>query len=81
MLDLESSVSGSIPTRGIILSLDFLFSHSKPLMPILALLPMLCICENLDWHISLIFLKHRGVFFKLNFESKMLKYFFDLNSK
>ena len=29
MLDLESWASGSIPTRDNILSLDFLFSHSK----------------------------------------------------
>ena len=49
MLDLESWASGSIPTRGNILSLDFFcFPIVKPLMPILALLPMLCICENLD---------------------------------
>ena len=36
---------GSIPTRGNILSLDF-FHIVKPPMLILALLPMLCVCEN-----------------------------------
>ena len=35
---------GSIPTGGNILSLDF-FHVVKPLMPILALLPILSICE------------------------------------
>ena len=48
VLDLESEVmrgTGSIPTVGNILSLDF-FHIVKPPMPILALLPMLCICEN-----------------------------------
>ena len=47
-LDLESEVMtglGSIPTGGNILSLDF-FHLVKPPMPILALLPMLCVCEN-----------------------------------
>ena len=47
---LESEVMrglGSIPTGGKILSLDF-FDIVKPLMPILALLPMLCVCENPD---------------------------------
>ena len=53
VLDLESEVMrgpGSIPTwgRGSILSLDF-FYLVKPPMPILALLPMLCVCENPDW--------------------------------
>ena len=38
---------GSIPTRGNILSLDF-FHIVKPLMPILALLPILSICEKPD---------------------------------
>ena len=53
MLDLESWASGSISTRGNILSLDFFcFPVVKPLMAILALLPMLCICENLDWQYS-----------------------------
>ena len=51
VLDLESEVMrglGSIPTGRNILSLDF--SHIvKPLMPILALLPMLCVCENPYW--------------------------------
>ena len=36
---------GSIPTGGNILSLDF-FHVVKPLMPILALLPILSICEK-----------------------------------
>ena len=36
---------GSIPTGGNILSLNF-FRIVKPSMPILALLPMLCVCEN-----------------------------------
>ena len=36
---------GSIPTGGNILSLDF-FHIVKPLMPILALLPILSICER-----------------------------------
>ena len=42
VFDLESEVMrglGSIPTRGNILSLDF-FHKVKPLMPILALLPV-----------------------------------------
>ena len=47
MLDLESWASGSILTGGNILSLFFFCFHVvKPLMPILALLPMLCVCEN-----------------------------------
>ena len=48
VLDLESEVmrgTGPIPTVGNILSLDF-FHIVKPQIPILALLPMLCICEN-----------------------------------
>ena len=52
VLDLESEVMrgpGSIPTGGKILLLDFFCFHVvKPLMPILALLPMLCDCENPD---------------------------------
>ena len=44
MLDLESWASGSI----IFCHWIFLFSVVKRLMPILALLPMLSICENLD---------------------------------
>ena len=41
MLDLETYSSGSIPTRGNILLLDFFCFHVvKPLMPILALLPI-----------------------------------------
>ena len=41
---------GSILTRGNILSLDLFYFHIvKPLMPILALLPMLCLCENPKW--------------------------------
>ena len=50
VLDLESEVMrglGSIPTRGNILSLDF-FHIVKPLIPILALWPVLCVCENPD---------------------------------
>ena len=50
MLDLESEVMtgpGSIPTRGNILPLDF-FHVVKPLVPILALLPILSICEKPD---------------------------------
>ena len=50
VLDLESEVVrglGSIPTRGNILSLDF-FHIVKPPMPILAILPILCVCENPD---------------------------------
>ena len=39
---------GSIPTGGNILSLDF-FYIVKPLMPILALLPILFICEKPEW--------------------------------
>ena len=52
MLDLESEVVkglGSIPTGGNILLLDF-FHVVKPSMPILALLPMLCICENPEFY-------------------------------
>ena len=48
VLDLESEVMrglGSIPTRDNLLSLDF-FHVIKPLMPILALLPILSICEK-----------------------------------
>ena len=48
VLDLESEVMrgpGSIPTRGNILLLDFLYIV-KPLIPILALLSMLCVCET-----------------------------------
>ena len=48
VLDLESEVMrgrGSIPTGGNIMSLNF-FHIVKPLMSILALLPMLCVCEN-----------------------------------
>ena len=50
MLDLKTEAMrgpGSIPTGGNILSLDF-FQVVKPLMPILALLPILSICENLN---------------------------------
>ena len=50
VLDSESEVMrglGSIPTRDNILSLDY-FHIVKPLMPILALLPMLCVCEKLE---------------------------------
>ena len=46
VLDLELEV-GSIPTEGNILSLQFLHIV-KPPMPILALLPILCVCENSD---------------------------------
>ena len=48
VLDLESEVMrgpDSIPTGGNILSLDF-FHGVKPLIPILALLPILSICEK-----------------------------------
>ena len=51
VLDLESEAMrgpGSIPTGGNILSLDFFHIVKLP-MPILALLPMLCVCENPDW--------------------------------
>ena len=41
-------ISGSIPAGGNILSLDF-FHVVKSLMPILALLPILSICEKLEW--------------------------------
>ena len=54
VLDLESEVMrgpGSIPTGGNILSLDFFYIVKSP-MPILALLPMLCGCENPNWVIS-----------------------------
>ena len=50
VLDLESEVmrgSGSIPTGGNILPLDF-FHIVKPLMPIMPLLPILSICKKLD---------------------------------
>ena len=50
MLDLESEAMrglGSIPTGGNILSLDF-FHVVKPLMPILAVLLILSICEKPD---------------------------------
>ena len=50
VLDLESGVMtglGSIPTRGNIFSLDFFCFHVvKPLLPILALLPFLCILKK-----------------------------------
>ena len=50
MLHLESWASGSILTGANILSLDFFVFHViKRLMPILALLPILCICENPDF--------------------------------
>ena len=39
---------GSILTRGNFLSSDF-FHVVKPPMPILALLPVLCVCEKPDW--------------------------------
>ena len=48
MLDLESEVMrgpGSIPSGSNILSLNF-FHIVKPPMPILALLLILCVCEN-----------------------------------
>ena len=48
MLDLESEAMrglGSIPTGGNILSLD-IFHEVKPLIPILALLPIWSICEK-----------------------------------
>ena len=48
MLDLESEAMrgrGSIPTKGNILSLD-LFHLVKPLMPILALLPICLFVKN-----------------------------------
>ena len=52
MLDLESEVMrgpGSLFTGGNILLLDFFCFHIvKPLMPILALLPLLCVWEKLD---------------------------------
>ena len=51
MLDLESEVKrgpGSIPAGGNIFHWIFCFHVVKPLMVILALLPMLCVCENLD---------------------------------
>ena len=50
MLDLESEAKrgpGSIPTGDNSLSLD-VFYIVKPLMPILALLPILSICEKLE---------------------------------
>ena len=50
--DSESQVMGglrSMATSGNILSLFFFSFHVvKPLMPIFALLPMLCVCEKLD---------------------------------
>ena len=50
MLELETWVSGSILTGGNILLLFFFCFHVvKPLMPILALLPMLCACENREY--------------------------------
>ena len=54
VLDLESEATrglGSIPTGGNILSLDF-FHIIRPLMPLLALLPILSICEKLVCVIS-----------------------------
>ena len=48
MLDLETEAlrgPGSISTGGNILSLDF-FHAVEPLMPILAFLPILSICEK-----------------------------------
>ena len=49
LLDLESEASGSVLTGGNFLSLDlFCFHIVKLLMPILSLLPMLCVCENLE---------------------------------
>ena len=39
--------AGPILTEGNILSLDF-FHIMNPEIPILALLPMLCVCENPD---------------------------------
>ena len=48
VLDFESEAMrgpGSIITWGNMLSLDF-FHTVKPSMPILASLPMLCVCEN-----------------------------------
>ena len=49
-LDLGSAVSGSILTGGNILSLELFFFHVevKPMMAILALLLMLCVCEKLE---------------------------------
>ena len=48
MLDLESWASGSILTGDNILFHFFCFHVVKPLMLVLALLPMLCVCENPD---------------------------------
>ena len=49
MLGLESWASCSILTGGnILFCFYFCFHVVKPLMPILALLPMLCVCENPD---------------------------------
>ena len=51
MLDLESEVNQRprFLTKDNTLSLDFFGFHVvKPPMPILALLPMLCACENPD---------------------------------
>ena len=42
------NVLGSVPTGGNILYWIFSFHVVKPVMPILALLPMLCVCENSD---------------------------------
>ena len=51
VLDFESEVMrgpGSIPTGGLHFSLDFFyFCVVKPLLPILALLPFLCISKKL----------------------------------
>ena len=50
VLDLESEIMrglGFIPAGGNILSIGFFCFHiAKPLMPILALMPLLCVCEK-----------------------------------
>ena len=47
VLELEPEGQGSCPTMGNILLLDFFCFHVvKPLILILALLPMLCVCED-----------------------------------
>ena len=63
VLDLESEVMrgpGSIITGGNILYWTFCFHVEKPLMPILAVLPMLCVCENPKSESSCGFCGERG---------------------
>ena len=71
MLDLESEVLGSILTGSNIFVTGFFCLHVvKPLMSILALLPMLCVCKN--WNAEL---NHRKIVVVMSLTAEGLKTF------